>query len=852
VTAGQTLELEVTADIYNSSSNASNVIVLSLPAAANVVTASGVTVGGTFPITGNPMQLVAVSNLASLTFNNISSAATTINAGQTNNLVGQFTLAAGNNPVKVSSIRLTMTGTVPTQYIQNIKLMAGSVQGSVQEGATISSLNGNVAQISLAAAPLMLASGQTQTLSLYADVLGGVGDTFQFTVQQSSDIQAVDQMYNVGIGATQQGQSAGVFTVQNLYSVSIAAGELVINSASSTSGLYVVQNNSNSNIGTYTVLASGDNIRLQTLNLTLNGNATVTNVQVLINGTQLGTTQTSVTAGASSTVSIGNLNYIIPANTTQTLQIQGTVSTAGSIGTTVAVTGQSQSNYATTGTVTQTSPTLQVLANTTNLTAYQNSSFGQPVLMAGATDEVASFVLEAGQVNSVLLSGINIAIPSTITSGWMSNLSMTVNGAAFGTAQGQVNPGSNYTFSVSSPLVIAANGSVTVNVYASFSNSAQTGVATTFANLNTVNATAGNNAVAIVGVTGQTATVSQGQLLSSITLDASSPATTVMGMGTTADTLAAFRLSAPTAGPVTVTQLTVLDAQTVAATTSAPTANLNGFNNFTLVDTGNNNNVLNAQPSLATTGSATGTVTFVFSNPVTIAQNGYDVLDLVGNSATFNNASTSEQTTDSFHAISYAANETTGSVSTSTGVSASGNLITLYRTMPSAISAATIAPITSSIGVGNIDGAFSVGAQSGGDVYLQGLTVSDGNSSVVSSATTSITFALYDSANPSVALTTSSVAIGTGTTTATFYFKGDSGTGDAGNVGWDIPASSLHTLQFKVVSGSGTNSAQNNNGTFQLSISKVLWGDGSTGDLTTLPSTITLPIGSQLMTTLSN
>jgi len=840
VSAGMTQEISVTADIYNNAANSSNILVLSVPAASDVVTAGGAAVAGTFPVTGNQQSLVSVSNLATLTFQNVNST-TTINAGQNNNLVGQFTLTAGNNPVKVKSLRFTLTGSEPTQDLTNLYLS----NGGVQEGATLSTLNGNIAQFSLDAAPLMLTSGQSATLQLYANVGGGIGDNFQFTVQQSSDIQAVDNMYNVGIGGTVYGN--GSFP-QNLYYVTVQPGGLVINSASSTA-LYAVQNNSNTVLGNFTVLASGDNIRLQTLVLTLNGSASTTNVQVLINGTQLGTTQTTMSTGNASAVTFSNLNYIIPANTTQTLTVQGTVSAGTSIGATLSITGQSQSNYVTVGPVQQSSPVLQVLGNSTNVSGYQNSAFGTPVLLAGTLSKVASFILQAGQVNSVLLNGVGISVPTNAVSsaGQLSNLYVDVNGTQIATAQGNVTAAGQYTFNAATPVVIPATQSVTVDVYASLSNAASSTAQVYLANLASVNATAGNNAVTVTAVNGENVTISQGQTLASVTQDPSTPSATVMGMGTSQNTLAAFRLNGSAQGPVTVTQLTVQDA--ASSSVATVNSNLGAFNNFTLVYGGS---VLASQQSLNTSGTATGTATFVFSTPIVVAQNNYATIDLVGNAATYNSGSVADATTHAFQVTSYVANLTTGATTTSvTPTGASGNNITLYRTMPSSITAGTVSPVTSSVGVGNIDSAFQVGAGSGGDVYLQGLTWQP-SGSVVNTASTTLTFQLIDAANPSVILATATSSLGAATTT---YLNGATST-SLGNVGWDVPAGSVHTLQFKVVSGSNTNSATNNNGTFQISISKVIWGDGTasstSGSLTFLPSTISLPIPGPFLSSLSN
>ena len=176
--------------------------------ALSLVTSTVVGCSGSLLMIGTNLALTSQDNNAS----------TTVNAGQTNNLVGQFTLTAGNNPVKVTSLRFTETGSIPTQYLANLKLM----NGSTQVGATLPSLNGNIAQFDLSNAPLMLASGQSATLSLYADVTGGVGYYFQFTVQQASDIQAVD-MYNVGLLPTLTGGTLTSWPVF-LYNVTVNQG----------------------------------------------------------------------------------------------------------------------------------------------------------------------------------------------------------------------------------------------------------------------------------------------------------------------------------------------------------------------------------------------------------------------------------------------------------------------------------------------------------------------------------------------------------------------------------------------------------------------------------------------------
>ena len=120
---------------------------------------TGGTFTGNFPLNSAQFTIASVSNLATLTITRrLSTASTTVNAGQLDDLVGQLTVQAGNNPVKVNSVNFTNVGSVTPSYLQNLKLM----DGSTQLGATISSLgSNNIATFDLSGAPLMLTSGQS-------------------------------------------------------------------------------------------------------------------------------------------------------------------------------------------------------------------------------------------------------------------------------------------------------------------------------------------------------------------------------------------------------------------------------------------------------------------------------------------------------------------------------------------------------------------------------------------------------------------------------------------------------------------------------------------------------------------
>jgi hypothetical protein len=503
VPANSTQVVTVTVDIdkggqtgSQTASDSGHIFQIGLASAANV---TGGTFTGNFPLNSAQFTIASVNNLATLTVSGNSSSTINANAGQTDVLVGQFNVQAGNNPVKVTSFNFTNVGSVQPNYLQNVKLM----DGSVQLGATITSLaSNNIATFDLSGAPLMLTSGQSATLSIYADLMGGVGRNFQFSIQQSSDVNAVDTTYGVGIGAiTGTGAQANQFPIE-YYNVNIQQGNLVISKDLSSPTTYAVAGNTNQVLGIFDVLASGDSVKFSQLNFAVTGSntSTVNNFRVVDDqGAQIGSTQNVITSsttsgyvaangtngwnggGALYTAGTGSLNYIVPGNTTRVLTVYGDLPSTASGTIQVSIVGgtaQSYTTYVPANVTAVGANSLNILASGSNLVVSANYGLGTPSASAGASNvEIGSYTLTAGQINPVNLTGITINTTGTYNpqlpyAAYLTNLHIVQDGTTnqLGTTYSQVLSGSSYSFNGTTPIVIPANGSVTLDVFANISS----------------------------------------------------------------------------------------------------------------------------------------------------------------------------------------------------------------------------------------------------------------------------------------------------------------------------------------------------------------------------------------------
>lgn len=187
--------------------------------AASVVVNSG-TVAGSFPVRGNVFT-VGTTAAAKV---DIQKGATPANPtiGSKEAEISNFKITANTNDVSVSQVTLYQAGSITNSDLTNFKLYQGTTL--VATAATVSSNGRIVLKFSPA---FVIANGTTKVFSLKADVAGRAARTIKTYVEYTTDVTAMDLMYNAGAAiniATAPANFDGTLT--NYIEVTTQGGQL--------------------------------------------------------------------------------------------------------------------------------------------------------------------------------------------------------------------------------------------------------------------------------------------------------------------------------------------------------------------------------------------------------------------------------------------------------------------------------------------------------------------------------------------------------------------------------------------------------------------------------------------------
>lgn len=442
-----------------------------------------------------------------------------VTGGATNVPVGQFTMKAYGEDVKVNTLKVTFaTTTIST--LNNVSLYINGGQVGTSQNFTVATAAAGGISYTLGSS-LIIPAGSSVTLTVKADIVNTSNAAYT-----SGTLAAI-----VG-GETNNAQGQNSNEIMSVASATVTGNVLTIGSGAGTfartAGFSAVTVSPNSNgvkIGSFTIQAnSSEDIKVNSIGVNpvvaTYAQTNVSNLRVMSNGATVGTPVGNPAAGTS-TFSFSDI--VIPANGTRTFDVYADIGSATSGTVTTAMDISYRGSISNTSTVSAAAG-VAITSSVSSLAAstLQSSSPVAQYVVGGSTFGIATFNLKTASAGtSATVRELRFS-----TTGTDAIESITVGGVTSPVVSG--------TSTVTGlNIAISSTGTdvpVTVK-YSGFQNSTtggslQTSVASTSVSLSYVEATSGSGTV----ITNGTVVASNTH-----TLVASKPIVTV-GAGNT-DTL---------------------------------------------------------------------------------------------------------------------------------------------------------------------------------------------------------------------------------------------------------------------------------------------------------------------------
>ncbi|MCR4256301.1 MAG: hypothetical protein NUW08_01200, partial [Candidatus Uhrbacteria bacterium] len=208
--------------------------------AASVVISGAGTVSGSFPVRGNVFTVGTIS--AGRLDVQKGTTPTNPNIGAQNAEVSNFKLTANTNDIEVRRITLLQAGSVSNSDLTKFELWTGTTKVA-EASATV----GDKIVLTFNP-PYVITNGTTRTFSLKAAIAGRAARTIKTYVEYTTDVYAIDRLYNSGAavciadtatgGCTSTGQGSfdGESTDSNYIEVTTQGGQLTTSFNGPTSG----------------------------------------------------------------------------------------------------------------------------------------------------------------------------------------------------------------------------------------------------------------------------------------------------------------------------------------------------------------------------------------------------------------------------------------------------------------------------------------------------------------------------------------------------------------------------------------------------------------------------------------
>jgi hypothetical protein len=602
---------------------------VSVPAASSIVTASG-SVSGSFPLSGNMFTTALVSDLGKLAFTSSApSANATVDPNTTGYEIWRIQVQNTAQDIEIRKLVFTVVGSVNVGDLKNFSVW----DGATQIGSTVADMaSDKTVTFDWSASPFVTTKGQTKILSLKADILGGTTRTFRASFQNSSDIVTYDRNYNVYLKAN----GTDSFTIvqptdgTNAVNYTVNSGTLTQQLATDSPTGNIADAATNVTLGKWNWKANGEDIKVSSLNVSSTASTQsriLANVRLLVNGSQVGSTITSLTANGASNSGWGTFgnSFIIKAGTTAAITVVADTTDSSVAANDTVIVGlplgssnaQGVISLTSISTVLQNANTLTVKAGTVSVT--KDTSFGDKsstnpngtVNAAGA--KVGSFIITAGAGEDVDVSQVTLTeTAGTCIGTYMQNLMLKDSagkqlGATYPNPSTSCGTANTYTFNISPAARVTNGAQFAVGVYGDL-KAAYTG-GSALIQLSAVSAT-GVKTGSSASVSSQALALQVNYISTSgaytVAIDSDTPVATNNLMGATDQILGKFNITASSTEAISITQLVVSNRVSSGATGT--------LKNIKLYDNDNGAVIGTAVASFDSSSATTTLVHAVFSN----------------------------------------------------------------------------------------------------------------------------------------------------------------------------------------------------------------------------------------------
>lgn len=543
VPAGTTKSITVKGDV-STTATAGQTIGFELSGSAWVTT-NGASVSGSFPVSGNLMTVASVSDLAKVGVAT-TSVATTVDPDSTDVVVWQGTVYTTNQTVALHYIKFTSLGSIQSDDLKNFKLYDGGTLVS-----SVASMNSDrEVMFDFSANPVNFTVGQSKTFKVLADVVKGSTRTYNFTIQEATDVVAKDTNYNVYVTPKVTSAYANWVVLKMLNDTTINSGDLTVTKANTSPTGNVAQNGTNVKVATFELKATGEDMKVKDLNVKVNFTSGyeggLDNGKVFFNGVQVGSTK-DLPENTNVNFTFGS-SLIVPAGTTGILDIYADIRSA----TSTTITNGSDftvsleagsSNVQKMASLGYTSaPSASVPANSLNVSAGSLSiakyaAYTDQTMVAGSNNvKVGSAVFTAGSAEGVNVTSITVDL-SAAEAGSSTNMYLMKDGVQIGVTKPTLSTSNIFSVNFSIP----ASGSQIIDVYASLKSNAGQGTWNADISAEGIGLVT-NNTVTAASQTLQNITIGTGALTAAA--DASKPDADIVLAGTSKVLMNAIKFTA--------------------------------------------------------------------------------------------------------------------------------------------------------------------------------------------------------------------------------------------------------------------------------------------------------------------